>query len=575
MGEMQDKSDAQLLREYVQNGDEAAFTELVGRHTNLVYSAAARQVESPDMAADIAHRVFIGLVRGAKPLIPKLAETASLAGWLCRSARNLALNLRRDEFRRHFRERQAMEQLNIISDPAPDWDSLRPVLDEAMSKLDETDYDALVMRFYNNQSLREVGLAQGVSDDTAQKRVSRALDKLREQLSRRGISTTAGAISLALAANAVQAAPPGLAAAISTAALAGAAVTTSTIIATTTKAIVMTTLQKAAVTASLAILAGAGIYEAAQNSKLRDQIQTIQEDQASKSARMSVLESANADLSNQVARTKIAQAMSKSEFNELLKLRGQATQAQAVSRELAKLKSNGGNQSNGMPDYMTNAMAFGMGAAEKFALKAAKSKVDRMGKALNLTDDQKQSIMGIMQQHIKSQSQMTIDLMGGKLTGDQFQSIGQDKAAEQTDIQSVLTPDQAAAYPDFLKSEVAFAADKAAGSDASQLAESYNLSRDQEDQIHAAFYQLSMNPVTDGLSEDAINAAKKNGDIAGAMNKSIDLQKAQLEQKTKILGDYLTPDQVNSYRDDQMSMINMQAAVLKMFPKLQAANASN
>src|SRR6266436_1579510 len=231
---MQSKSDAQLLREYAEHGTEAAFAEIVTRHTNLVYSAALRQVNSPDLAAEVAQSVFIGLARGAQSLFPQLTEDASLAGWLCRCARNISLNLRRDEFRRHSRERLAMEDLDPNSKTTPDWENLRPVLDDAMSELDETDYDALVMRFFKNQDLRSVGLALGVSDDTAQKRVARALDKLRGHLSRRGIITSAAALSIVLSSNAVEAAPIGLAVTISSAAtLAGSALQTSTAIAAT------------------------------------------------------------------------------------------------------------------------------------------------------------------------------------------------------------------------------------------------------------------------------------------------------------------------------------------------------
>jgi len=260
---MHTQADAQLLREYAEHGTEAAFTELVTRHTNLVYSAALRQVGSPDIAAEVAQCVFIGLAQGARSLSIRLAEDASLAGWLCRSTRNVSLNLRRNEFRRHSRERLAMEDLNPMSETAPDWARLRPVLDDAMSELEESDYDALVMRFFRKQDLRSVGLALGVSDDTAQKRISRALDKLRDHLSQRGIRTTAVALSIVLSANAVQAAPVGLAVTISTAAaFAGTAVHTSTAIAAT-KIIAMTTLQKALIVITLAAIAGTGIYESA------------------------------------------------------------------------------------------------------------------------------------------------------------------------------------------------------------------------------------------------------------------------------------------------------------------------
>jgi RNA polymerase sigma factor (sigma-70 family) len=279
MGKMQPKSDAQLLREYAEGGPEAAFSELVHRHTNLVYSAALRQVESPAEAAEIAQCVFIGLAQGAKSLLPRLASEASLAGWLCRSARNLSLNFRRDKFRRHARERHVMEQLVSAADDAPDWERLRLFLDDAMSELDETDYDALVLRFYQNQNFRAVGAAIGFSDDTAQKRVTRALEKLRGLLSKRGIRTTAATLSVVIAANAVRSAPVGLAATISAAVLAGTAVTTSTAVAIT-KTIAMTTLQKALITVTVAALAGAGIYEARQAARLRDQNQLLMRQQA-------------------------------------------------------------------------------------------------------------------------------------------------------------------------------------------------------------------------------------------------------------------------------------------------------
>ena len=200
---MQPKSDALLLREYAEHGAETAFAEIVTRHTNLVYSAALRQVDSPDVAAEVAQSAFIGLARGARSLSPKLDGNASLAGWLCRSARNISLNLRRDEFRRHSRERQAMENLDSMPDTAPDWERLRSVLDEAMAELSEPDYDAVVLRFFKNLDLRSVGLTLGLSDDAAQKRVSRALDKLRDLLSQRGIATPAVALSTVLSANAV------------------------------------------------------------------------------------------------------------------------------------------------------------------------------------------------------------------------------------------------------------------------------------------------------------------------------------------------------------------------------------
>jgi hypothetical protein len=138
--------------------------------------------------------------------------------------------------------------------------------------------DLLALRFYKSLDYRAVGAALDLSDDAAQKRVSRALEKPREILSRGGIRASTASLSLPIAANAVQAAPAGLAVAISSATLASTA-TTSTIIAAT-KEKTMTTFQKSLVTATVAVLVGAEIYQARQTSQLREQVQTLQQRQA-------------------------------------------------------------------------------------------------------------------------------------------------------------------------------------------------------------------------------------------------------------------------------------------------------
>lgn len=220
---MQKNSDPQLLREYVEHGTEAAFGEIVARHADLVYSAALRQVGSPDLASDIAQSVFTDLARKAPSLACKLGDGEALVGWLYRGTRYAALTFLRDERRRLTRERQVMELLDPASAPPADWDRIRPVLDEAMASLSGQDRDALLLRFFRNQDFRAVGSTLGVSDDAAQKRVARALEKLRAYLTRRGVTTTVAALATGLSANAVQIAPAGLAATLTSASLAGTA----------------------------------------------------------------------------------------------------------------------------------------------------------------------------------------------------------------------------------------------------------------------------------------------------------------------------------------------------------------
>ena len=254
---MPQKPDLQLLREYAEEGSEAAFRELVERTTGLVYSAALRQTGSAEAAQDVAQSVFTDLARKARSLAQDPNCHGSLLGWLYRSTRFAALNQLREEHRRQARERKIMDLSSSDDQAATDWDRVGPVLDEAMSELNDEDREALLLRFFKDCDFRAVGQSLGVTDDAAQKRVSRALEKLRAAFARRGVTATAAALSSALAANAGTMAPPGLAATLSSAALAGAGLGAGTAVtATLTKTIAMTTMQKVVIAATLAVVAG-------------------------------------------------------------------------------------------------------------------------------------------------------------------------------------------------------------------------------------------------------------------------------------------------------------------------------
>jgi RNA polymerase sigma factor (sigma-70 family) len=225
---MQAKPDAQLLREYSRQGSEAAFGEIVARYTNLVYSAVLRQAGSDGIAEEVAQSVFTDLARKAPSLAGKLEENGTLVGWLYRSSRYAVSKHLRAEQRRHNRESQAMQELDPTSSTSPDWERVRPVLDEALADLSEEDRQAMLLRFFQNQGFQSVGAALGISEDAAQKRVGRALEKLRAHLAHHGITTTAALLSGILSTNAIQPAPAGLAAKLAGASLAGAAAKTAT-----------------------------------------------------------------------------------------------------------------------------------------------------------------------------------------------------------------------------------------------------------------------------------------------------------------------------------------------------------
>jgi RNA polymerase sigma factor (sigma-70 family) len=335
MGEMHDQSDARLLRDYAERSAEAAFAEIVARHTDFVYSAALRQVYSPDLARDVTQSVFTDLARKARTISVNMSPEASLVGWLYRGTRFAARDLNRTEIRRTQRERQAMEQLQPAPETPPDWEQLRPVLDDAMSELDDTDRDAVLLRYFKNHDLRTVGAILGISDDAAQKRVSRAVERLREFFAKRGVTIGASGLGVIISANAVQAAPVGLALTISTAvAVAGTAVVT-TATATATKAIAMTTLQKAIIGTTLAVAVGTGIYEARQASVLRSQVQTLRQQHAPLSERIQRMQQERDEATNQIARLNEAISKNQKDNLELLRLRGEVGQLRRQLLETA------------------------------------------------------------------------------------------------------------------------------------------------------------------------------------------------------------------------------------------------
>jgi len=110
------------------------------------------------------------------------------------------------------------------------WNRLAPLLDEAMARLGKKDRDAVVLRFFKDKNLREVAAALKVNETAAQRRVHRAVEKLRKFFTRRGIILPAAVLTAAISANSVQAAPVALAKSVTAVAITkGAAASTSTL----------------------------------------------------------------------------------------------------------------------------------------------------------------------------------------------------------------------------------------------------------------------------------------------------------------------------------------------------------
>ncbi len=328
---MSDATDSQLLRDYAEHGSEAAFAELVRRHVDLVYCAGLRIVREEQLAQDVAQGVFMALARSA----PRLLDRPALTGWLYSTTRNLAANAVRSDARRRAYEQEGAIMNDILSsEPESIWEKILPHLDAAIGTLSEPDRDALLLRYFQHKTAREIAQALGTTEEAAQKRVSRSIERLRQFFAKRGIAVGAGALTAALTIGAAQAAPAGLAGSISAAAaLAGTTLSAPTLM-TAAKTIVMTTFQKTLVTAALVAAAGTAVYQARQLSTLRDRLQTSLQEQAALTENMRQLQRERDEAQGRLAALSNQAALNANGPSELAKLRAEVARLRGEKGDL-------------------------------------------------------------------------------------------------------------------------------------------------------------------------------------------------------------------------------------------------
>ena len=426
---MQELDDIALLRQYTEQNSEEAFAALVSRHVNKVYSVALRHTRNPHQAEEITHAVFVILAKKSGQLGKKVV----LSGWLYETSRLTAVTFIRSEIRRARREQQAHMQ-NLLNEADTDvWPKIAPLLDAAMAGLSETDRHAIVLRFFDGKNMKEVGTALGASEDAAKMRVNRAVEKLQRFFLKRGIASTTAILTAAISANSVQAAPVTLAKTVTAVAIAKgatASASTLTFIKGALNIMAWTNAKTAIVSAVVVGMAALSVVQHQAQVKLREQNETLQQQQAPLAEQIRQLQKQFADATNRAGNllAENTQLKSNSNHNELLKLRGQVAVASRVAADAtAKMESLGTNSGTSLLDAERN---------------ETRAHLNTFFKLANLSPDKADQYVNLEVEIQQRQDARMKALLAGTLSvADAVRQRDQDNQQQQDQRRELLGPD--------------------------------------------------------------------------------------------------------------------------------------
>src|SRR5437667_11992604 len=329
---MVDDTDQMLIRAYVRRRCEQSFAELVRRHVNLVHSTALRIVRAAALAEEVTQGAFLALAQHSV----RLQGRSSLTGWLYETTRNLSINTVRSEERRRQRECEAATMKTLIVDePQETWHQLAPHLDEAITLLKRGEREVILWRYFEHKTAEQIGVRLGLGPDAAQKRLARAMDHLRTIFAKRGLTISAASLAAILSAEAVKAAPAGLAVAAIAAANGLASLTTTStiqlIMASTQAKIGIAALVAASVTTPI-------VLQHLANQRLKEEVAVLRQQTAE-------TEKLREDGQRLRAEAQSSESQRAKEQTELARLRGELaalkareTKAEAASKAKASTK---------------------------------------------------------------------------------------------------------------------------------------------------------------------------------------------------------------------------------------------
>jgi RNA polymerase sigma factor (sigma-70 family) len=393
------------------------------------------------LAEEVSQSVFTQLARH----VAGLKQGTILTAWLHQVTYHAAIDVVRREARRQAREKIACEMSLLMDDDASAGTQIEPHLDEAVHSLDEADRAAILLRFFENKSLREVGETLGASEDAAQKRISRALDRLRDYFVKNKIAAPTGSLAGIISAHVIQAAPVGLSSVIASASLSTAATLSASATLTAAKIIAMTTLQKIAVGV---LLVGAVVtiaYQQHEVSNLRQETAGIAQQQAQEktlTAQIQQLQQERDQATYELASIKEENATLKKRPTEVLKLRGEVGTLRDEKAQLGATTAI--SKMTATPEarqLLHDQQKMGMGVIYK-----------DFAKQMKLDSAQTEKLNDVLADYVLKNVDQITDAIRDKIPADQLRQMfaGQDATLDQN-IQDTLGADAVAQYHDYNK----------------------------------------------------------------------------------------------------------------------------
>ena len=183
MDERMSCSDHELMHQ-CQNGDAAAFAELVGRWQGPIARMIGRLSVSRSDVDDLCQEVFLRVLRARD----RYRQTGAFSTWIY----GIALNVARDRLRRSRREPLALESQPLTGEPSPaeraGKSELARQVEDALQTLPDHLREVLVLKHFGKLTFAQVAEVTGSPVSTVKSQVQAGLERLRMELRKRGIS---------------------------------------------------------------------------------------------------------------------------------------------------------------------------------------------------------------------------------------------------------------------------------------------------------------------------------------------------------------------------------------------------